>query len=156
MAHDQEDQQGEASPHQLLVEGGLGLGLLNLREERHEWLDQIEESYCKAEVRMLAVCHFVLELTTRPQEIKQLVVEFRARATRQRESAQLTAAHDGRLLCEMYSSRESSKNKKRKREASNNRLDGRKGGPSQKKENWVAKEKPATPKSCTSTAAAVV
>lgn len=128
MAHDQEDQQSEASPHQLLVEGGLGLGLLNLREERHEWLDQIEESYCKAEVCILAVCHLELKLTTRLQEIKQLVVELRARATRQRESAQLTAAHDGRLLYEMYSSRESSKNKKREREASNNRLDGRKGG----------------------------
>lgn len=45
MAHHQEDEQGEGRPHQLLVEGDLGLRLLNLREERHERLDEVEESY---------------------------------------------------------------------------------------------------------------
>jgi hypothetical protein len=29
-----------------LVEGDLGLGLLNLGEERHEGLDEVEEPYC--------------------------------------------------------------------------------------------------------------
>ena len=31
-----------------MVEGDLGLGLLNLGEERHEGLDEIEEPYCMA------------------------------------------------------------------------------------------------------------
>lgn len=38
-----------------MVEGDLGLGLLNLGEERHEWLDQVEEAYCEEEAHMLAV-----------------------------------------------------------------------------------------------------
>lgn len=33
------------SPYQALLEGSLGLGDSNLRNERGEWLHQIEESY---------------------------------------------------------------------------------------------------------------
>lgn len=47
LAHHQEDEEGESRPHQLLVEGDLGLRLLNLREERHERLDQVKESNCQ-------------------------------------------------------------------------------------------------------------
>lgn len=44
LAHDQEDEKCQGCPHDLLVEGNLGLGLLNLREERHERLDQVKEA----------------------------------------------------------------------------------------------------------------
>lgn len=44
LAHDEEDEEREGRPHHLLVEGDLGLRLLDLREERHERLDQVKES----------------------------------------------------------------------------------------------------------------
>lgn len=49
LAHDQKYQEGQAGPHQLLVEGDLRLGLLNLREDRREGLDEIEKSDCRTE-----------------------------------------------------------------------------------------------------------
>ncbi len=45
LAHDQEDQQGQTSPHQLLVERDLGLRLLNLGQECHEGLDKVKKSH---------------------------------------------------------------------------------------------------------------
>ncbi|KAJ6440062.1 tRNA isopentenyltransferase [Purpureocillium lavendulum] len=45
LAHDEEDEERQGRPHHLLVEGDLGLRLLDLGEERHERLDQVKESY---------------------------------------------------------------------------------------------------------------
>ncbi len=44
LAHDQEDQESQAGPHELLVEWDLCLWLLNLWKERREWLDQIKKA----------------------------------------------------------------------------------------------------------------
>lgn len=46
LAHDQEDEEGQCRPHHLLVKRHLRLGLLNLREERHEGLNEVEEAHC--------------------------------------------------------------------------------------------------------------
>jgi hypothetical protein len=46
LAHDQEDDQSHGGPYYALLEGDLGLGDLDLGDERGEWLDQIEESDC--------------------------------------------------------------------------------------------------------------
>lgn len=46
LGHDQEDHEGQAGPHELLVEWNLGLWLRDLWEERREGLDEIEEANC--------------------------------------------------------------------------------------------------------------
>lgn len=46
LAHDQEDDQSHGSPYYALLEGDLGLGDLDLGDERGEWLDQVEETDC--------------------------------------------------------------------------------------------------------------
>lgn len=52
LAHDEEDEEGQGGPHHLLLEGDPGLRLLNLGEERHERLDQVEKSHCRGEARV--------------------------------------------------------------------------------------------------------
>jgi hypothetical protein len=44
LAHDQEDDQSHSGPYYALLEGDLGLGDLDLGDERGEWLDQVEET----------------------------------------------------------------------------------------------------------------
>lgn len=46
LAHDQEDDQSHGGPYYALLEGDLGLGDLDLGDERGEWLDQVEETDC--------------------------------------------------------------------------------------------------------------
>lgn len=47
LAHDEEDEEGQAGPYEAVVEGDLALGQLNLGDERHEGLDEVEEAYCR-------------------------------------------------------------------------------------------------------------
>jgi hypothetical protein len=51
LAHDQENDQSHGGPYYALLEGDLGLGDLDLGNERGEWLDQVEETDC---MRMLS------------------------------------------------------------------------------------------------------
>ena len=46
LAHDQEDDQSHGGPYYALLEWDLGLGDLDLGDERGEWLDQVEETDC--------------------------------------------------------------------------------------------------------------
>jgi hypothetical protein len=45
LAHHQEDEERETGPYYAVVEGDLALGQLDLRNERHKRLDEVEEPY---------------------------------------------------------------------------------------------------------------
>ena len=46
LAHDQEDDQGDAGPYDALLEGHFGLGDLDFGDERGEGLHEVEEADC--------------------------------------------------------------------------------------------------------------
>lgn len=46
LAHDQEDNQSHSGPYDALLERDLGLGDLDLGDERGEWLHQVEKTDC--------------------------------------------------------------------------------------------------------------
>lgn len=74
LAHDQEDEQCKTSPHQLLVEGDLGLGLLHLWQKGHEWLDEVEESYCKQEQSVsMMVSRVSMAGKSTPERVAKLI-----------------------------------------------------------------------------------
>jgi hypothetical protein len=67
-----------------LVEGDLGLGLLNLGEERHEGLDEVEEPYCMAKTMVSALSrtsmdNIVLAVAARAARVAQAPTATRAR-----------------------------------------------------------------------------
>jgi hypothetical protein len=103
-----------------LVEGDLGLGLLNLWEERHERLDQVEKSYCRAIAQRLAACpdaigHKAPSLRHASSADLNAKLEGSAHEGTRATDDQLTATHDGRFLAGVNSIRDSSKKGRRKR-----------------------------------------
>lgn len=102
-----------------MVEWDLGLRLLNLGEERHEGLDQVEKSYCKHIAHVLAISTSAIDRAASCWAMLAMVAGRREWSSELRHrdgtKGDLRLLMMGDVYLEINSSRESFRRKRKKK-----------------------------------------